>query len=75
MDTFIGVKLQYECMSGEPQTVYIAIDPSMTDPVFATDDFEVISEWIDNHPDRLYRELGVLDADEARKLPDFEPQS
>jgi hypothetical protein len=61
-------------MSDEPQTVYLALDPSMTDPVFVTDDFEVISEWIDNHPGRrMYKEYGVLDADEVRELPDFDP--
>jgi len=45
----------------------------MAAPVFATDDFEVISEWVDKHPNRFYNELGVLSAEEVRDLPDFNP--
>ena len=60
-------------MSDKMQTVYIAKDPNMAAPVFATDDFEVISEWVDKHPNRFYNELGVLSAEEVRDLPDFNP--
>lgn len=52
----------------DQSTVYLAIDPTQNDPLFATTDFDVISEFLEASPDNCYRELGIVDGDEARSI-------
>ena len=50
------------------QTVYLAQDPNLTEPLFATTDFDAISEFVDAAPENYYDELGVVNGADAREI-------